>query len=87
MGDGSGDAWDVALKPIDGSTLVAKGLPNAVSVIATAERGSLIRAPLGRRPLRQQVIDALLDRDAQVLDERIAAALALALVGERPHAR
>ena len=46
-GDGTGEAWDVALKPIDGSTLVAKGLPNAVSVIATAERGALVRAPVG----------------------------------------
>src|SRR5207302_4759819 len=47
VGDGSGDACHVALKPLDGSTLVAKGLPNAVSVIATAERGSLVRAPVG----------------------------------------
>ncbi|TME56602.1 MAG: fructose-bisphosphatase class II family protein, partial [Chloroflexi bacterium] len=47
LGDASGDACDVALKAIDGSTLVAKGLPNAVSVIATAEPGSLVRAPVG----------------------------------------
>src|SRR5438445_9102896 len=47
VGDGKGAACDVALKPLDGSTLVAKGLPNAVSVIATAERGSLVRAPVG----------------------------------------
>ena len=46
-GDGTGGECDVALKAIDGSTLVAKGLPNAVSVIATAERGSLVRAPAG----------------------------------------
>ena len=46
-GDGTGERCDVALKAIDGSTLVAKGLPNAVSVIATAERGSLVRAPAG----------------------------------------
>jgi fructose-1,6-bisphosphatase II len=46
-GDGSGDRCDVALKAIDGSSLVAKGLPNAVSVIATAERGSLVQAPVG----------------------------------------
>jgi fructose-1,6-bisphosphatase II len=46
-GDGTGDECDVALKAIDGSTLVAKGLPNAVSVVATAERGSLVRAPSG----------------------------------------
>lgn len=47
VGDATGEDCDVALKPIDGSTLVAKGLPNAVSVIATAERGSLVRAPVG----------------------------------------
>ncbi|HKV31796.1 MAG TPA: class II fructose-bisphosphatase [Candidatus Dormibacteraeota bacterium] len=47
VGDGSGDACDVALKPLDGSTLVAKGLPNAVSVVATVDRGSLVRAPVG----------------------------------------
>jgi fructose-1,6-bisphosphatase II len=46
-GDAHGDSCDVALKAIDGSTLVAKGLPNAVSVIATAERGSLVKAPVG----------------------------------------
>jgi len=46
-GDGAGEDRDVALKAIDGSTLVAKGLPNAVSVIATAERGSLVRVPTG----------------------------------------
>jgi fructose-1,6-bisphosphatase II len=46
-GSGAGERWDVALKPLDGSTLVAKGLPNAVSVIATAEPGSLVRAPAG----------------------------------------
>jgi fructose-1,6-bisphosphatase II len=44
-GDGAGPDCDVALKAIDGSTLVAKGLPNAVSVVATAERGSMVRAP------------------------------------------
>lgn len=47
VGDGTGEACDVALKPIDGSTLVAKGLPNAVSVIATAPPGSMVRAPVG----------------------------------------
>jgi fructose-1,6-bisphosphatase II len=47
IGDRTGEVCDVALKPIDGSTLVAKGLPNAVSVIATVERGSLVRAPVG----------------------------------------
>jgi len=46
VGDGAGEGRDVALKPLDGTSLVAKGFPNAVSVIATAERGSLLRTPV-----------------------------------------
>ena len=41
IGDGSGAAADVAVDPIDGTTLAAKGMPNAISVIAVAERGSM----------------------------------------------
>ncbi len=45
VGDGVPPPRDVALRAVDGTTLVAKGLPNAVSVIATAEPGSLLRLP------------------------------------------
>jgi fructose-1,6-bisphosphatase II len=41
VGDGTGPACDVAVDPIDGTTLMAKGMSNAVSVIAVAERGSM----------------------------------------------
>ncbi|MEI7798054.1 MAG: class II fructose-bisphosphatase, partial [Actinomycetes bacterium] len=41
VGDGSGPACDVALDPIDGTTLTAKGMNNAISVIAVSERGSM----------------------------------------------
>jgi len=41
IGDGSGAAADVAVDPIDGTTLAAKGMPNAISVIAVAERGTM----------------------------------------------
>ena len=41
VGDGTGPLCDVAVDPIDGTTLMAKGMPNAVSVIAVAERGSM----------------------------------------------
>ncbi|MEP6852140.1 MAG: class II fructose-bisphosphatase [bacterium] len=41
VGDGTGPACDVAVDPIDGTTLMAKGQPNAVAVIAVAERGSM----------------------------------------------
>lgn len=41
VGDGSGPSVDVAVDPIDGTTLTAKGMANAISVIALAERGTM----------------------------------------------
>ena len=41
VGDGSGPEVDVAVDPIDGTTLTAKGMSNALSVIAVAERGTM----------------------------------------------
>ena len=41
VGDGSGAEADVAVDPIDGTTLAAKGMPNAIAVIAVAERGAM----------------------------------------------
>ncbi len=36
---------DIAVDPLDGTNSVAKGLPNAISVIALAQRGCLLHAP------------------------------------------
>ncbi len=41
VGDGTGPECDVAVDPIDGTTLTAKGMSNAVSVLAVAPRGSM----------------------------------------------
>ena len=41
VGDGTGLQYDVAVDPIDGTTLTAKGMPNAVSVMAVADRGAM----------------------------------------------
>ena len=41
VGDGSGAEADVAVDPIDGTTLTSKGMSNAISVIAVAERGAM----------------------------------------------
>ena len=41
VGDGTGSAVDVAVDPVDGTTLTAKGMANAISVIALAERGAM----------------------------------------------
>jgi len=41
IGDGSPPEVDVAVDPLEGTTLTAKGQPNALAVIALAERGSM----------------------------------------------
>jgi fructose-1,6-bisphosphatase II len=41
VGDGTGPACDVAVDPIDGTTLAAKGMENAIAVMAVAERGAM----------------------------------------------
>ncbi|MFO6451469.1 MULTISPECIES: class II fructose-bisphosphatase [unclassified Aeromicrobium] len=41
VGDGTGPECDVAVDPIDGTTLTAKSLANAISVMAVAPRGSM----------------------------------------------
>lgn len=41
IGDGSDLKVDIAVDPIDGTTLVARGLPGAISVIALSERGTM----------------------------------------------
>jgi len=41
VGDGSGPDCDVAVDPIDGTTLAAKGMANAIAVIAVAKRGAM----------------------------------------------
>ncbi len=60
VGNGDGPECDFAVDPVDGTTLMSKGLPNAISVLAVAERGSDVR-PVGgvlheqdrRRPRRR----------------------------------
>src|SRR5690349_218327 len=42
VGDGHGPAVDVAVDPLEGTRLTALGQPNAIAVIAVAERGSML---------------------------------------------
>ena len=41
VGNGHGPSCDVAVDPIDGTTLMAKGMPNALAVLAVAERDAM----------------------------------------------
>jgi fructose-1,6-bisphosphatase II / sedoheptulose-1,7-bisphosphatase len=45
VGTGKGPAMDIALDPLEGTTLTAKDMPNALTVIAMAPRGTLLHAP------------------------------------------
>src|SRR6201747_1404261 len=41
IGDGSAPRVDIAVDPLEGTTLTARGMPNALAVIALAEQGSV----------------------------------------------
>ena len=45
VGSGHGPGVDIALDPLEGTTLTAKDMPNALTVIAMGPRGSMLNAP------------------------------------------
>ncbi|PTW46066.1 class II fructose-bisphosphatase [Rhodovulum kholense] len=45
VGTGEGPAVDIALDPLEGTTLTAKDMPNALAVIAMGPRGTMLHAP------------------------------------------
>ncbi|GAB4300958.1 MAG: class II fructose-bisphosphatase [Roseovarius sp.] len=45
VGTGNGPAVDIALDPLEGTTITAKAMPNALTVISMAPRGTMLHAP------------------------------------------
>ncbi|QKS72189.1 class II fructose-bisphosphatase [Paenalkalicoccus suaedae] len=45
LGTGHGPDVDIAVDPLEGTNIVAKGHPNAMAVIAIADKGALLHAP------------------------------------------
>ncbi len=45
VGTGTGPNVDIALDPLEGTTLTAKDMPNALAVIAMGPRGTMLHAP------------------------------------------
>jgi fructose-1,6-bisphosphatase II / sedoheptulose-1,7-bisphosphatase len=45
VGTGEGPEIDIALDPLEGTTLTAKGMDNALAVLSLAHRGGLLHAP------------------------------------------
>jgi fructose-1,6-bisphosphatase II / sedoheptulose-1,7-bisphosphatase len=62
---------DLAVDPVEGSTLCAKALPNALSVLAIAERGSLLKVPtvyMEKIAIGPGFPEGLVDLDASAAD-------------------
>jgi fructose-1,6-bisphosphatase II len=45
LGNGNGPEVDIAVDPLEGTSIVAKGHPNAMAVVAIADKGCLLHAP------------------------------------------
>lgn len=70
---------DIALDPLEGTTLTAKALPNALTVIAIAEKGSLLNAPdtyMDKIAIGPGFPDGVVDLDADPADNIMALARA-----------
>jgi fructose-1,6-bisphosphatase II len=79
IGTGNGPAVDIAVDPIDGTRLLSNGMPNSISVVAIAERGSMHFPPniaymekLATGPDAAHVID--IERSVTENLERVARA-------------
>ncbi|HTP76829.1 MAG TPA: class II fructose-bisphosphatase [Rhizomicrobium sp.] len=83
---GSGGlAIDIALDPLEGTTLTAKALPNALAVMAMAEPGTLLNAPdtyMDKIAIGGGYPDGVIDLDADPKDNILALAKAK---GVKPH--
>ena len=79
VGKGDGPKVDIALDPLEGTTLTAKGMGNALAVVAMAEAGSLLNAPdvyMDKIALGDGYPDDLVDLDADPADNARAVAKA-----------
>jgi fructose-1,6-bisphosphatase II / sedoheptulose-1,7-bisphosphatase len=45
VGSGQGPSVDIAVDPLEGTTICAKSMPNALAVLAISEKGGLLHAP------------------------------------------
>lgn len=79
VGRGKGGEFDIALDPLEGTTLVAKAEPNALSVIAVAPKGGLLHAPdtyMDKIAIGPGYDDGLVDLDEDVAHNVKALAIA-----------
>ena len=71
VGDGSGPEWDIAVDPVDGTTLTAKSLPDAISVLGVSPRGTMFNpgpAVYMEKLVVPGSVAAAVDLDAPIAD-------------------
>ncbi|HEX5959193.1 MAG TPA: fructose-bisphosphatase class II family protein, partial [Hyphomicrobiaceae bacterium] len=71
VGIGDGPEVDIAVDPLEGTTICAKAMPNALSVLAIAERGGLLNAPdmyMNKIAVGPGYPDGIVDLDAPAGD-------------------
>lgn len=79
VGTGKGPAIDIALDPLEGTTLTAKAMANALAVLAIAPRGGLLFAPdtyMDKIAIGPGYADGVIDLDASPAENIIAMAKA-----------
>ena len=79
LGLGEGPEVDIAVDPLEGTTLCAKDMPGAIAVMAMAERGSLLAAPdvyMQKIAIGPGYPPGLVDLDASPTDNIVALARA-----------
>ena len=77
---------DIALDPLEGTTLTAKGLPNALAVMAMAEAGTLLNAPdvyMDKIAIGPGFKDGVIDLDAEPAENILSLAKAKGVKPER----
>src|SRR3954469_17306899 len=80
---------DIALDPLEGTTLCAKALPNAIAVMAMADAGTLLNAPdtyMDKVAVGPGYPDGVIDLDAEPADNILAVAKAKGVKPELIHA-
>lgn len=79
VGIGEGPEVDIAVDPLEGTTICAKAMPNALAVLAIAERGGLLHAPdiyMDKIAIGPGYPDGIVDLDAPPAENLLALARA-----------
>ncbi|MBB4617483.1 class II fructose-bisphosphatase [Sphingomonas abaci] len=79
VGTGAGPEIDIALDPLEGTTICAKAGPNSLAVLAIAERGGLLNAPdvyMDKIAVGPGLPDNVIDLDKSVTENVAAVAAA-----------